>query len=246
MNEKGVLDRAKSEKIPPPVISRNIFTDINYFILTKPRINSYVKFHSLDDRENFSKRILQRTGLWTGNYEMLNIHKIGIEVPASYVFEELMRWNGDSSCWPNHIANVSVMDKNLEMILVYLFKPLRIMKKTIGYRLFNLKIEQINKVPYPYDNDNARYLIYECSGGYPIGIFSIYVRSSIPELGEEGMSQLFFVVAFNFYGSRSISSIKFIRKIWEGLHNRVTANIANRFKQLCEYRFESLVNDNIK
>ena len=243
MKDIGESDKTGKGKKKPPTRSRNIFTDIRYFILTKPGINSFVRFQSFDERENFTRRILQRTGLWTGNFEMLNIHKISIDVPASYVFDEIMKWNGDSSCWPNHIANVSVMDNNLEMILVYLFKPVRVLKKTLGYRLFNLKIEQVNKVPFPYDNDNARYLLYECNGGYPIGIFSIYVRSSIPELKEKGMSQLFFVVGFNFYGSRSLSNIKFIQKIWQGIHNRVTGNVANRFKQLCEYRFESFVNN---
>ena len=75
--------REKTGKAYPPHRSKNIFTDIRYFLLSKPRIDTLVRIQSLDERENFNMRILQRTGLGTHNYKMLNIHKIGVEVPAS-------------------------------------------------------------------------------------------------------------------------------------------------------------------
>ena len=89
-------------------------------------------------------------------------------------------------------------------------------------------------------DDNARFLLYDSSGGYPIGIFTMYVRSSVEERGEVGKSQLFFAVGFNFYGKESRPKIGIINKIWESIHNRVTGNVLNRFKQLCEWRFQRI------
>ena len=109
-------------------------------------------------------------------------------------------------------------------------------------QLFNLDAIHIKRIPDPSDNDNARYLLYKCSGGYPIGIFCMYVRSSIPDRGEKELSQLFILVGFNFYGKEVLSGVTLINKIWEGIHNRVTTNIANRLKQLSEWRFETIQN----
>ena len=95
-------------------------------------------------------------------------------------------------------------------------------------------------MPDPDEFDNARYLLYDCSGGYPIGIFSMYVRSSIAEQHEVEPTQLFLVVGFNFYGRENWSRKRIINRTWEGVHNRVTANVMNRFKQLCEWRFEKI------
>ena len=52
------------------------------------------------------------------------------------------------------------------------------------------------------------------------------------------MSQLFIMVSFNFYGKKTLSKMSLVNKIWEGIHNRVTANVANRFKKLIEWKFE--------
>jgi hypothetical protein len=168
---------------------------------------------------------------------MLNIHKIGVDAPVQYLFDEIMKWNGDARCWPNNVAHVKLMDEKLETIHVYLLKPLLVGKKRIGLRLFNLKILRIQHTPSIGDYDNSRYILYQCSGGYPIGIFSMFVRSSIRDMEEQELSQLFIVTSFNFYGSRNLSRIRFIRNIWGSVHNRVTANVANRFKELCEWRF---------
>jgi hypothetical protein len=67
--------------------------------------------------------------------------------------------------------------------------------------------------------------LYECCGGYPIGIFAMYVRSSIPERGEKEKSQLFSLVSFSFYGKVSKQKMNVFNKIWEGLHDRVTASV---------------------
>jgi hypothetical protein len=199
---------------------------------------------SEEDRHRYSESIMQRVGMDVEQYRLLNIHRIGIEVPASYLFDELMKWNGDSICWPNHIARVNLQDDRQERILITLFgkskEPAGSGKGFFRFRfpqLFILDAVRIQPFPTFADTDNARYFLYKCSGGYPIGIFSLYVRSSIPERGESEMSQLFLMVSFNFYGRRSLSRLNVLNHTWEGIHNRVTANVANRFKKLCEWKF---------
>jgi hypothetical protein len=180
-------------------------------------------------------------------YRLLNIHRIGIEVPASILFDDLMQWNGDSICWPNHIARVNLQEGKLDRILISLFgKSKTATRKGFGSffsgfpQLFALESIRIQPTPSPVDPDNARYLLYRCTGGYPIGIFSMYVRTSIPERGESAMSQLFIMVSFNFYGKKALTKLSPVNKLWEGIHNRVTANVANRFKILCEWKFDHL------
>ncbi len=68
----------------------------------------------------------------------------------------------------------------------------------------------------------------------------MYVRSAIPERGETEQTQLFLAVGFNFYGEEQRPNINIVNKIWEKIHNRVTTNVLNRFKQLCEWRFQRI------
>jgi hypothetical protein len=234
----------------PPVASAGLFSDIRYFFLDKPAVNTGIKFRTEEEKQLYSESILQRTGIGVDSYSVLNIHRIGIEVPATFVFEELLNWNGDSSCWPNHIAKLTLKDGQLDTINVNLFgipaDPFTRRKGIAGFNLFhlfNMNAIKIQTTPAPFDFDNARYLLYKCSGGYPIGVFSMYVRSSIPERGEKEMSQLFLMVGFNFYGKKTLSRWNIIHKTWEAIHNRVTTQIMNRFKQLCEWRFEKFVNE---
>jgi hypothetical protein len=190
---------------------------------------------------------MQRVGIEVDQYRLLNIHGIGIEVPASILFDELLKWNGDSICWPNHIARVNLQNNSLNNILISLFgksgdQPDH-RNGFLSFRfpqLFILEALKIQATPSDFDIDNARYLLYRCKGGYPIGVFSMYVRSSIPERGETSMSQLFIMVSFNFYGKKVLTRLNFINKMWEAVHNRVTANVANRFKILMEWKFEHL------
>ena len=107
-------------KQPPPK-STGIFSDIRLFFLDKPEVETYIKIHSEEERMFYCKNILQRTGIGVDTFRVLNIHRIGIETPVSFVFEELLKWNGDSSCWPNHIAKVTLKDDKLEKIKVNLF-----------------------------------------------------------------------------------------------------------------------------
>lgn len=236
-------------KHPPPK-SSGILSDIRYFFLEKPEVKTSIKFHSEEERMFYSKNILQRTGIGVDKYSVLNIHRIGIEAPATFVFEELLKWNGDSSCWPNHIAKVTLRDNELEQIKVNLFgwpsDPFNQKKGIAGFQLFhlfNLNALKIQSTPDPFDFDNARFLLYKCSGGYPIGVFLMYVRSSIPERGEREMAQLFMVVGFNFYGNSKLTKINIINKTWEAVHNRATTHIMNKFKQLSEWRFEEFTSE---
>jgi hypothetical protein len=82
-------------------------------------------------------------------------------------------------------------------------------------RLFRLTIRKRQSVPDPTNFDNARYLVFECSGGYPIVIMA---------------------VGFNFYGRRDWPRIGIVNRAWEAIHNRVTGNVLNEFKHDCESR----------
>jgi len=218
----------------PLIRSEGVLSDIRYYFLKKPECNTLVTYKSREDRETNSASIMQRLGIDVHQFRLLNIHRIGIEAPARYIFDELMRWDGDSICWPNHIARVNLEEGKIENIVITLFGRFA--------KLFVMKAIRIQPIPAVNDTDNARYFLYECTGGYPIGIFSLFVRSSIPERGENEMSQLFFLTSFNFYGKQFWSRIKPLRKAWEFIHNRVTANVANRFKHLCEWKFGHFIN----
>ena len=191
---------------------------------------------------------MQRLGIGVREYSVLNIHKIGIEAPVRHVFEELLNWDGNSISWPNHIATVQRIDGSLEHIKILLCggEKISLDLKDKSFRLspfplFNLDALCFQRIPNSIDMDNARFLLYKCSGGYPIGIFSVYVRSSISEQKERAQTQFFMVVGFNFYGKATRTNLHIINRIWESIHNRVSANVMNRFKQFCEWRFERMV-----
>jgi hypothetical protein len=73
--------------------------------------------------------------------------------------------------------------------------------------------------------------------GVPIGVFPMYVRSSIIDRHEDEISQLFMLVNFNFYGKKR-KRLNILNCSLEAIHNRATSNIMIRFKQLCEWKFE--------
>ncbi len=229
----------------PPSRSKNVLTDAWYFLIHSPSKKTLVKTNTNEKRQEYNRRVMQRVGVDIDKNNILNIHQIGVNAPVSYVFNELLNWNGDSTCWPNHVARVERINDQLEQIRILPFGwskyPFRFMKSFFGLHiipLFYLKSIRFKQVPDTFDFDNARYLLYQCSGGYPIGIFAMYVRSSIEELGEHASSQLVFAVSFNFYGKEKQRTV--VNKIWEAVHNRVTANVLNRIKQLSEWRFEKI------
>ena len=233
--------------LAPPSRSSGFLSEVNNFILKKPKIPTLISFKSNDERENYTFRILQRLGTEVSRYKILNIHKIGINAPAKYIFDELLEWDGDSTCWPNHIAKIVKSNDRLENLYIYLFGRVKFpnwFRKSIVGRnfipLFTLDSIQFRKTPDPSDFDNARFLLYKSSGGYPIGIFSLYVRSSISHQQESELSQLFLIVGFNFYGKENWSKRNSFNRAWESIHDRVTSNILNRLKQLSEWRFAKI------
>ncbi|MBM2830724.1 MAG: hypothetical protein HW411_1514, partial [Gammaproteobacteria bacterium] len=108
---------------PPagPPRSEGLLSDIRYFLLHKPAVQTLIDFASPAEREKYSQRIMQRLEISVEQYRILNIHQIGINAPVQYVFEELEKWDFDSICWPNHIATVGRVDKRLEHIELFLF-----------------------------------------------------------------------------------------------------------------------------
>lgn len=241
----SILRRNKTVKSPPKR-SKGIPSDIRNFFLHRPPIPTLIKFSSEAEKEDYSHRIIQRIGIDVTKYSVLNIHRIGINVPVRYIFEELLNWDGDSTCWPNHIATVDRLEGRLEHIQIFFLGrrkyPFGFKNGFFGLKfipLFSLNAVRFQRLPGLSD-DNARYLLYDSNGGYPIGIFTMYVRSSIPERGETEQSQLFLAVGFNFYGEEHRPNINIVNKIWEKIHNRVTANVLNRLKQLCEWRFQRI------
>lgn len=230
----------------PPKRSRGLLTDIWYFLVNKPKPETLLRFQNEGDRDNYNKRILQRLGITPDNFTILNIHQIGVNAPPSYVFNELLKWSGESTCWPNHIARVDRIGDRLEEIRILPFGwskyPLGL-KSLLGFKLiplFLMNSIRFKTVPDSFDFDNARYLLYQCSGGYPIGFFSMYVRSSIAEIGETEPSRLFIIVGFNFYGKTDWAKKRMVNRIWEIVHNRVTSNVIHRLKILCEWRLEQI------
>jgi hypothetical protein len=236
-----------SEQYLLPAQSGTLWSDLYYYLLRKPEKETLIRFEIPAEREDFSKRVLQRLGMSTDEYAVLNIHKIGINVPGRYVFEELLTWDNDSEHWPNNLACIKRREGILDHIQIFLFGLEKIFSfKQFSYNgidlppLFVLNKIHFNLTPNTSDVDNARSLLYNCSGGYPIGIFSMYVRSSIAEHKEPETSQLFFMVAFNFFGKQNWFISHIINPVWEIIHDRATANIMNRIKQICEYKFNNI------
>ncbi len=231
MNKTEASDGARTLQ-EPPRRSRWLPSDLRHFFFHRPSVPTLIDLRTPTNRNEYEQRIRQRMGITVEQYSVLNIHRVGIEVPVRYVFEELLVWDGHSSCWPNHLARVERIGSTLDEIRVRLF-GVRV------FPLFSLRPLELRGKSDTGD-DNARYLVYECGGGYPIGIFCLYIRSAIAALGERGTTQFFLAVGFNFFGKRDWSQRNLIHRVWAAIHNRVTANVLNRFKQLCEWRFQRL------
>jgi hypothetical protein len=221
-----------------------IFADIRDFVVQRPEVPTLVPQTSRAAREDYSFRILQRIDVEVKDYAILNIHRIGIDVPVGFASRQLETWNSQSSWWPNHLARLEAENGDLRHIRVF-FLGRKKHLPGIRWSLFGLNVVplfemhalEIRQVPGRMDFDNARYMLYRCTGGYPVGIVVIYVRSPIASRGEPDQTQLFFAVGFNFYGKKDWPENHPISTIWQRIHNRVAANILNRFKRECEARF---------
>jgi hypothetical protein len=215
-------------------------SDVRAFLLHRPEVATLVDSSDRNLREEYSRRIKQRLGIDVTPYTVLNIHRIGIDAPVSLVFDELRGWSGESPYWPNRLATVESLDPERRSIKILLFgrsmcwlRRRRLLPADFG-TLFNLGATRIQADPDPRGLDNARFVLYACSGGYPIGIFAMYVRSAVAELGESEATQVFFCVSFDFYGLKGRLLDVTIGWLWEAVHNRATGNILCRFKAHCE------------
>jgi hypothetical protein len=227
-----------------PEPTRSLISDVRHYFIRRPAITTLVDFETGVVREDYTQRIAQRVGIDVSQYSVLNVHRIGIDAPVRYVFEELVRWEGDSPYWPNHVATLEDMEDRPGSLRVVLFGRSigRWLGSVSGGRLgtlFQMHARTVRDVPGGSDLDNARYLLWDCRGGYPIGFFSVFVRSPIAARDEAEPTQLFFAVGFNPHGRRFLSHIRPVRRTWEAIHNRVTTNVLNRFKRLCETNFTS-------
>jgi hypothetical protein len=213
---------------------------VRAFFLHRPERRTLIEFATAEERRAYSYRILQRLDIDPEAYSVLNVHRIGIDAPVSYVFNELLRWSGEARCWPNHIATVDPFDEALRHIRI---RPLGLGApgRWSWLRvppLFDLDAIKFQRVPTEGEMDNARYLLYACSGGYPIGFFAMFVRSPIEAQGEVEAAQFFMGVGFDFYGKKRGWLFRPVDRFWEAIHNRVTGNVLIRFKQLCEWSFQ--------
>jgi len=223
-------------------VTGSLRRDIGAYLLNRPTIPTLIETESRDVREDYTARIAQRVGIDVSQYSVLNIHRIGIDAPVSYVFEQIIGWRGNSPYWPNHLATLDLVHGRPERVRVVLFGKSvgswlnRLSGGRLG-TLFEMHLRTLRSVPGRSDLDNARYLLWDCRGGYPIGIFSVFARSRLTALNETAPTQLFFAVGFNPYGMRTLARIRPVRRTWEAIHNRVTGNVLNRFKALCETGF---------
>lgn len=218
--------------------SGGILTDVRDFLLHRPEIPTAVVCSDPDTRADYTRRIAARIGMDVTRYTVLNIHRIGIDAPVPFVFDELREWNGESRYWPNHIASVESLDPERRRAKILLFGRATRWLRRRGLlpaqfgRLFDLAAARIESGPGA--PDDSRYVLYTCSGGYPIGIFAMFVRSPLAEFGESERSQLLFCVSFNFYGRQGRPLHGVVERLWEAIHNRATSNILCRFKRRCE------------
>lgn len=222
---------------------RNLLDDVRDFVVHRPAIPTFVPASSPEQREDFARRVLERVEVPVAQYAILNIHRIGVEAPVPFVFEQFRTWEPRSVWWPNRIAALEAADRELRDIRVYFLgrrKPLLGLKTALfGLNvvpLFSMQVLKVRDDPGDRNVDAARYTVYRCGGGYPVGVVIVYVRPPIPGREDRAPSQVFFVVGFNFYGREDWPRRHLVNSVWEGIHNRVTGNVLNRFKIECEAR----------
>ena len=221
-----------------PITSHGATGDVRHFLLRTPPLATRIDFSSDAEREEYSQRIMQRLGRDVSNYSVLNLHKIGVDAPARHVYEEFLKWGSDSAFWPNGLATVVGEGEDLERLRIRPFGKTRWGRSIWRKPLFELRLLEKQEVPSFADPDNGRFLLFQCEGGYPIGIFAFYVRSAIQERGELDSTQVFVGAGFDFYGKERWPLFHPVNRVWETVHDRVTRNILNRFKQVCEWRFD--------
>ena len=208
-------------------LRRGLWSDLTTFVLRRPAEQTHIDLSMPGKREIYERRILERLGISVADHQVLNIHKIGIRAAPDFVWNEWARRNPDGHYWPRSIALPAWQDESAEHGKLLLFG--------LGFSpVFRVDLVRRYEVPLATDPDNARYALYRCSGGYPVGIFAVYIRSRIAAEHEVEPTQMFFLVSFDFFGKKHWLGTHAVRPIWESIHNRVTTHVLNRFKAHCE------------
>jgi len=211
--------------------TQGLWADITGYVLRRPARPTRVPIVTVALREDYEDRILQRLGIRVHDYSVLNVNRIGIDAPTTFVWDAVANWRPDEGYWPNTLARAEFSSSLPRSVQVRLFGAIP---------MFQLDMLRYQDTPGLTEVDNARYLIHRCSGGYPMGVFSIYVRSRIEAEDEAEPTQLFFVISFDFFGRKNWLGTKLVRPFWEEIHNRVTGHTLNRFKAHCESGFAAV------
>ncbi|MHC4940340.1 MAG: hypothetical protein ACYTHK_15455 [Planctomycetota bacterium] len=206
-----------SERLTPAP-SRGLFGDLYQFLLRRPAEPTHVEITDEAGREHYGRRIARHLGTPVDDFAVLNIHRIGIEAPPERIMEVIREGEAREFCWPNHLARVRPDGSAASRVSL------------LGFRFWTL----FRLTPMDPDEADANHLLFRSHDGYPIGVFAMFVRPSVRELGEVRESQFFFVVSFNFYGRRHGRFARFLHRIWERIHNRATGNILGRLRRHCE------------
>lgn len=93
-----------------PRKSESLWSDLYHYLLQKPEKETLIAFETPAKRKEFTQRVMQRLDISVEQYAVLNIHKIGIDVPGGHIFEELLTWNRDSVYWPNRLACIKRLE----------------------------------------------------------------------------------------------------------------------------------------
>lgn len=219
-----------------------VHSDLRDYFFSRPSAITHVDLPAELDLHDIHAQMARRLGMSVADYSVLNIHEIDIDVPTDVVWAELTRWGPNSGYWPDAVATVEVRDderRHLEMFLVGRKRSLFGLRNGfLGLNLiplFRMELLAVRHTPADDDNERGRFFIYGCSGGYPIGILAIYLRERNHERLNRPVTQVFFAVAFDFFGrKRWPRAAVLVRRVWELVHNRVTANVLNRLKIKCE------------
>jgi hypothetical protein len=192
---------------PDPTARRSgVLSDIRRFLLSSPAEPTRVNLSQPGARRAYNIQVLRRLGVNVADHEVLNIHRIGIEAPPETVWEAVVHWSPEAGYWPAGIARGVWTGEEHEHGEIRLFG--------LGFLpLFRLDLIRRQDVPPPGDPDNARYALFRCSGGYPMGVL--------------------FMVSFDFFGRKRWLGTRAVRPVWEPIHDRVTSHVLNRFKAHC-------------
>jgi len=200
-----------------------VLGDVYEYLLRRPATATHVEIRDGEVRNHYGRRIADHLGISVDDYAVLNIHRIGIDAPVDAIYRAIPRNGAQTAFWPNHLARVEPGHPVGSEARVHAF----------GWR--HLLLFRLTEIRVPEVDDSSRHLLFRSEGGYPDGIFAMFVRPTIPELNEERASQFFFVVSFNFYGRPHRFGARVVQRVWEAIHNRAAAHILNRFRQHCEY-----------